>query len=311
MKLLPEFYDFMKERELIRLRRRAGLPREQWTQDEIFRQYSFTNIKREHDRFSQFAKRWYHRWFGSHDEDHREDLQNSAELLLNCAIVRYFGTPQSVETLGYFSWASTDAPDGNWDEYLDRLDHTGMCGDLTFTSAYVVPNCGDPSPKYQVVAKILHGIKEVSEDVILALHRDGGSWAEATRILSTCFGCGSFMSKEILLDYLMATGFKPEDWTTWTPVGPGGCRGAGWVKYGFKEKLPEYEALNTIRKIYAEHPIYWPERWTEFGEAVRLDLTDIQFQLCEFSKYQVAKTDTGRPKRKFKPIIDAVTRGDL
>ena len=41
---------------------------------------------------------------------------------------------------------------------------------------------------------------------------------------------------------------------------------------------------------------------------VELDLTDIQFQLCEFAKYWKAKTLVGRPKKTFSPTIDDVTR---
>lgn len=331
MKMLEEFWSFMKERELIRLRRRAGLPRDKWTDDAIFKEYSFTNVKREHDRYSQFAKRWYHRWFGGHDIDHKEDEQNNAELLINCAIVRYFGTQHSVEALGFYSWASTDAPNGNWDEYLDRLRHLGMCGDLTFTGSYIVPNAGRSDEKYLVVADILDGIEKRSYDVIRAWYSSG--WRMAAEVLTDCYGVGSFMAKEVLLDYQMATGSIPEDWSTWTPVGPGGCRGASWVRDGYRDKIPESEALDVIRKIYAtrDDKIYiddptprivprppWRLRWPEHlfiengnqigaVKNVSLDLTDIQFQLCEFDKYNRAKHGLGRPKRRFRPTIDKVT----
>lgn len=307
MKLLNEFWAFVRERELIRLRRLADLPRDQWTQDEIFQTYSFTNVKREHDRMSMFLDKIYARMWRGHDEDHKEDLQNSAQLLVNCAAYRYFGTEQSAEAIGFYTWASDDSH-SSIGEWLDYIRNLGLQGDLRFTSAYIVPNCGDTRDKYEVVCDILKGIDDVSERVVVAMHQDGGSWEKAVKILTSCWGCGSFMAKEIILDYIMATRQYPADWRTWTPVGPGGCRGAGWVLTGWKERMPETMALNVIRDIYATAPIHWPERWTEFDcEAVRLDLTDIQFQLCEFDKMNRVKNALGRPKRKFKPKRDVVT----
>ena len=49
---VADFYAFMREREAIRLRRLEGAP-PPWTEDPILREFSFTNIKREHDKTSR------------------------------------------------------------------------------------------------------------------------------------------------------------------------------------------------------------------------------------------------------------------
>jgi hypothetical protein len=45
-------------------------------------------------------------------------------------------------------------------------------------------------------------------------------------------------------------------------------------------------------------------------DPVKLDLTDIQFQCCEFDKYQRVVRGDGKPKRRFWPTVDGVTKAD-
>ena len=111
------------------------------------------------------------------------------------------------------------------------------------------------------------------------------------------------MAKEILLDYILATGWMPTDWETWTPIGPGGRLGAGIVQYGTVVRLPDSEAIHVIRALYEMRLNRWPDSFPS------LDLTDIQFQLCEFAKY-IKATKGGRPKRRFRPTIDRITRNE-
>jgi hypothetical protein len=295
MSLIPSrvkaFYDFMIERENIRLRRLLGLPRDQWTSDPIFQKYSFTNVKREHDRVTtQLMREFYVPEFVELQEqktdrntDHR--LQN---LLINCAIFRYFGC---IETARIIGWTM------DWNTQRDRIKHLGDMDDLRFTSAYIVPNCGRSEPKYEVVIEILDGIWQRATEIV----EGENSWRRQCGVLTQCYGCGSFMAKEIMLDYILATGIKPDDWQTWTPVGPGGRRGASRVLHGVNIKISEEEALEVIMEIYEERGQYWR------ADFVELDLTDIQFQCCEVSKYS-GVAEGRAPKRRFKPIVDEITR---
>lgn len=322
--MLQEFWAFVRERETIRLRRRAGLPMADWTKDEVLKQYSFTNVKRHHDRTTQLLVSEFY-------DPNRTPDQKLEVYLLNAAIFRYFGTLESARMIGWlYEWTPAQK---------NRVMRLGAMDDLRFTSAYIVPNCGDTRAKYEIVCDIIDGIWSVATDVAAA-----ESWEHACSILARCWGCGSFMSKEVYLDFLLARGdWRPSDWQTWTPVGPGGCRGASWVLDGWnpndkgkQEKLDEDDALEVIRAVYrtrndlrenSSHQTNWPSwfhlPWSHVSpncdnhcgcdegsavEAVELDLTDIQFQFCEFDKYNRAKHG-GKPKRKFRPTIDGVTRG--
>lgn len=294
------FYSFMVEREQIRLRRAQGLPQSEWTADPIFKTYSFTNVKRRNDRtttllMDEVYSKFILRMDDEHGTDWSENIQQHHEemrvLLLNCAIFRYFGC---IETARVIGWSD------DWsDERRAKMMSFGDVGMLKFTAAYIVPNCGRSETKYTVVCDIIDGIWRRSADVVSA----SASWERQCEILSSCYGCGSFMAKEILLDYILVSDSYPNDWQTWTPVGPGGRRGASRVKYGEKRDISEYEALGIIREVYAERDRYWP------ADMVSLDLTDVQFQMCERDKY-LRVAEGRKPKRRFKPTIDAVTKGE-
>jgi hypothetical protein len=315
--LIREFFEFMRKREQIRLNRAAGLPREEWTDDEILRTYKFTNVKREHDRMTKFFLKIYK---SMNFFSESGDWQDRCELFMTCAIFRYFGTEKSAEVLGTFSWAN-DEDDGNGNKFFtERIPKYGLQNDLTFTGAYIVPNCGDPREKYLVVADILEGIWKVHENVVEAISGPESQkrMKDAVDLLTSCWGCGSFMAKEILLDYVLATGEKPSDWTVWTPIGPGARRGAARVASAdgsLDRPLSEPKALEVAKDLYDAYrqvpmtadDMVWPTFTEIAGSTVRwveLDLCDIQFQLCEFDKYMRAKSGDGKPKKLFVPRTD-------
>jgi hypothetical protein len=285
---VEKFWEFMIERESIRLRRLEGRPQSEWSTDPIFQYYSFTNVKRVHDRTTTLLKREFY-------DQHLELQHPSPVALLNSAIFRYHGTIETARALGWReSW------DTNSKDRMVLLNEARMdLGETVFTAAYIVPNCGSVQPKHEIVAVIVSSIWDAADRIL-----DTDTWAEACNRLCQLWGVGSFMAKEILLDYILATRWCPSDWTTWTPVGPGGRRGAGYVKYDVIKGIGESEALEVIRSVYEDRAKFWPENFVE------LELTDIQFQFCEVAKYMKAKRGTGKPKRKFKPHVDNVTRSE-
>lgn len=280
------FYDFMQKREAIRLARLEGRPRSEWTDDEILKTYKFTNVKREHDRTSIGLFKLY-------DQYEKETSWTYQDCLLTCAAYRYFGTVEMAEMLGVlteFQFKSAG--------YLG--DYIRKCAVMqavekrpVFTGAYIVPNCGDPRAKYLVVADILCDIWEASAKIVDC----GGSWNRLCTMMQKVSGVGAFMSKEVTLDYVYATKWTPDDWNTWTPVGPGARRGASrMLSPDYKvSTLSETKALEVIKELFSVRYAYWPK------DGVNLCLTDIQFQLCEFDKYMRTKLGEGTPKTKFKP----------
>ncbi len=289
------FWKYLTERETIRLKRRAGLPREEWTSDPIFRSFSFTNAKRHHDRTTTLL---FNEFYAADLERHattpyEDSLELCRTTLLNCALFRFFGTIEMARALGWtHSWNDAESK-----RVRDLAEIRLMEGKTVFTPAYIVPNCGSTAPKHEVVAQIIGLIWNHSAYVL-----DTDKWEEMCARLCQCWGVGAFMAKEVLLDYILATGWIPADWETWTPVGPGARLGAGWVRDNVLTRLTETESLEVIRSIYATREEFWP------NDYAKLELTDIQFAFCEVAKYQKAYTMVGKPKRNFRPTIDSVTK---
>lgn len=279
-----EFWAFVVERENIRLRRLHGWPREQWTNDPIFKTYSFTNIHRSHDRTTVMLRR---EMYDLHPGEHPSPVH-----LINAATFRYTGTIGAARQLGWCDEWTTEWR-GHFEQTIRRMI---ALNEKPFTGSYIVPNAGSTAPKHDVVSEILNGIWTHREWIL-----DVTTWQEATARMSELFGVGSFMAKEVLLDYILATGWVPDDWTTWTPVGPGARKGAGVVRYGSLLKLKEEEALEVCRELYSLHEEYWPDNYEP------LALTDVQFTLCEWAKYFKVLAGEGSPKRRFSPTQDDVT----
>lgn len=287
---IEAFYRFMTARECVRLNRLAGLPRSEWTSDVILQTYSFTNVKRIHDYTSStLLREFYEPNVGPMIKGDATETQQSIDagnVLLNCAVARFFGTVEMVRALGWSETWSDQRQEHVLSTAADRMRR----GLTVFTPSYIVPNCGDPRPKHEVVVDIVAGIAEKASRIV-----DTHMWEVAADRLRECWGVGSFMAKEVLLDFIMAWGWQPTDWQTWTPVGPGARLGAGVVRDDELVRISERDAMDVIVETYAMREEFWP------SHLVTLDLTDIQFQFCEWAKYQKAARGQGKPKRKFVP----------
>jgi 5-hmdU DNA kinase-like protein len=302
---LAEFWSYLIERENIRLRRLAGLPRDQWTQDPIMRAYSFTNAQRYHDRTTIGLKQIYDTHLGECDIWDAETSITTRDgavvstvdvgpdprvILLNCGLYRFFGTVEMAKAIGWRKkWEEDDILE------ISNIAASRMAvGQKVFTSSYIVPNCGLSIPKHEVVCGIMSELYREAWNIL-----DTRSWEVMCDRLCELNGFGPFMAKEVSLDFYLAMRFTPDDWQTWSPVGPGGRRGASRVMYGQLEKISNDEALTIIRMIYASRSTHWTHD-------LMLDLHAVQFALCEFDKFSRV-AEGRRPKRNFNPTVDEVT----
>ncbi len=291
------FFDFMKEREQIRLRKGADLPYP-WTEDEILRKYKFTNIRRHHDRTSRELRDMYY-------EDHFEDDKKT--ILMNCALFRYFGTYEFARVVGWQPYEEF-----NFEQIKLLAENRLENKKRVFTGAYVITNQGISAPKSEVVVDyFLKDLYEAAETIV-EISEETCNWEMVAAEMRTVkgFGGSGFMTKEILLDTTY-TGFWgeatyrtdpdegnfsfPADWDTWTPIGPGARRGAARVRGDENAKpLSESESGFVIDHLGYNQELYWPE------ENGWLAPHDIQFQLCEFDKYERVRLGQGRPRSKYK-----------
>lgn len=293
------FYDFINEREEVRQRRLAGFSFP-WTDDPILRTYKFTNVHRHHDRTSVKLREIF--YTPNFDADPKD-------ILMNAALSRYFGTWEFAEAAGWQTYDDFDF-EGIKDLAEERLSDKMR----VFTGAYVITNQGISAPKQEVVVdyflKDLH--KAIPE--LMAIARKTQKWekvADRMRQING-FGGSGFMTKEILLDTTY-TGFWndkrhviggddpaasfsfPADWETWTPVGPGARRGASRA-LGDDAATPISESKSNV--VIHELLSLAPDMWKHGSKLVP---HDIQFQLCEFDKYERVRLGQGKPRSRYRP----------
>jgi hypothetical protein len=286
---VERFYAFMNERESIRLRKEDGQPWP-WTEDDILRAYKFTNVRREHDATTRaFVHEFYNQQGNGFWCNVAGLKYDRRVVLLNCAIARYFGT---IEFMRAVEWQTTFDPSLLKDCAASRL----KLGKRVFTGAYVITNQGIKAPKQNVVVDhFLHDLWQKA-DVICKAVRNSNSWQVVAGVLSHIKGFGGtgFMTKEVLLDTMLCEGFwhllGPKDQFTWTPVGPGARRGLTRL---LGHAPPPATMLGHIRTLAAQQSAHWVHRGA-------LSAHDIQFQLCEFDKYERTRLGQGRPRSKYR-----------
>lgn len=284
------FFRFMQERESIRLNREAGKPWP-WTEDKILQQYKFTNVKREHDKTSRLLIQEFYK--PNYDAPR-------AQILLNCAIARYFGTIEFMRAIG---WQKTFNP-----EYLKaRAAHRMGLDERVFTGAYIVPSGGNTGPKQNT---IVDGFLTPMWKQREVLCHPWGKWERFVNTLMTIpgFGGSGFMAKEVTLDTRYTSFWKeqPLDRFTWTPIGPGSMRGAMRILgIDTQEKAHPAQTLETCRHLFHVRRQYLPKGFIE------LELHDVQFQLCEFDKYERVRLKQGRPRSTYTPPPQPPLQGRL
>lgn len=293
------FFDFINEREEVRQRRLAGFSFP-WTDDPILRSYKFTNVHRHHDRTSVKLREVYYNPHYSADR---------ASILMNCAVARYFGTWEFAQAAGWQDYDSFD-----FDALIELANDRFIDGLRVFTGAYVITNQGISAPKQEVVVnyflKALH--KAVPE--LLEIVDKTQKWekvADRMRLING-FGGSGFMTKEILLDTTYTGFWKnhrhviggddpsgsfsfPIDWESWTPVGPGARRGAARAM-GDDSATPLSESKSNvvIHDLLGMQGHLW-------NHPSVLVPHDIQFQLCEFDKYERVRLGQGKPRSRYRP----------
>lgn len=266
---------YMLEREAVRIRKEEGLSKP-WTNDPILQKYKFTNVNRIHDRTTSELLRIYR------DNAHKSRPETT---LYNCALYRYFGTSEFAEAVGWLR-----QHDAAHIARVARLRLNG--GERVFTGAYIVTNCGEYGPKEEVVGSFLGNLWAEIDDIVYAYARDN-SWRSAYSQMVKVHGFGGkgFYAKEALLDYMLCYPGTAKDEATWSPCGPGARRGLNRL-YGRHLKFDQKED-KFIEELRAVHQII-SGVW--LGS---LTLHDVQWNLCEFDKYERVRLGEGRPRSKY------------
>ena len=277
------FFEFMAKREKLRLKKESGGPWP-WSDDPILNAYKFTNVKREHDR----TTRWMRLNWTRPNEN-----RPHGEIIFNCALFRYFGTIEFAEAVGW---------QANWNaaSIIDTAAKRFAAKERVFTGAYIIPTLGKTGPKHEVVCNcVLTPLWAVKDD-LASLARETQSWERVGRKMMTMpgFGGTGFMTKEVLQDVMHTPVFwNAKDRNNWCPAGPGARRGLNRVhRRTLNTHVGEAQLLEEMISLFEAAPSQLPDYMPE------LELHDIQFQVCEFDKYERVRLGQGKPRSRYWPL---------
>lgn len=268
MKHLDEYWAYVHERWMIRQRRLAGQPWP-WTDDPILRQYSFTNVKREWDRTTEWlVANWY-----APNKDH-------PMLPVACALARQLGRRETLAAIGFPARWEPDA-------LIAALRRIRDSGGKVYTGAYMITAIGMMTRACE--DKIEYTVRHVVGPLV-GQRVAGKDVQETVGLLTSFHGWAGFMAQEAALDMALAGVVAPSP--DWAHAGPGAKRGLNRIAgREAKAGLADKQALEEMRFIRDSQPA-----------SIGFEVTahDVEFSCCEFDKYMRTKLGEGRPRNHYK-----------
>ncbi len=286
-----EFFAYARERQTILLRKNAGRPREEWTDDKILSYYKFCNVFREDDRTTIWLRQ---------NVDFR-----GPELLLATIVFRWFNRIETGEAI------FTDRNllgDGRtaWEHFVEQRSVEPLRAAILkgrgagpyVTGAYCIIGMPHMSKLEGVLACIENVLKMPSPtDIIpgftsvwyrdLANHLYENRHVPLERVwdwLRRFPRSGDFMAYEVVTDLNNTWMMRDApDKMTWANAGPGAIRGLNRIherivdahRNNKTEQNQEMLDLLTLSRM----PEFWPQDWPMW------DMRTVEHTLCEFDKY--------------------------
>ena len=286
------FFDFIKERHAIYIRRKRGDPWP-WTNDPILQAYKFTNIFRELDTGTVHCRKAI-----------REPYANHHELFFNIATYRLYNYTETQKEIGYIIRY-------NPDDAMALMYARRKRKERVFTGAHMITGTLGGDKVWQVFGLCFTQLWNNRRK----LEPQPGDTLETAfkRLAGHNPGYGAFIAYEVITD-LRHTRYLEDavDIYTWANAGPGAMRGINrllgnpvynskkefWGKPKDTSNYPKKEEyIEYMRRLLAmsEASKYLP------GWMPALEMRDIEHSLCEWDKHERTRTGQGKPRSRFVP----------
>lgn len=325
---LATFFEIMKERQKIWVRRSLLGKPAPWTKNPILRDYKYTNVYRELDRASQFMTK------------HILTQDMSIEQkLFKLMVFRFYNQPDSFKQNG----GLVDLPD--YDRWAIKINSTGETAGARkiwvqtvaqrqkanpWHVAYMMnmafaPKLEKPWSKpglykdwaythivFNAVHKMIPGLVTVLDQAKKP--------EEIIECLETIPAVSTFQSYEFFLDFTYFARYSSDGSITqftandYVNIGPGASLGLRLI---FPSMLPkdQLSGLELLTEIAEEQfgddfpYLMWDSErqkyytTNEYKYGVNFDKHSIEFYLCEFSKYWKMSIKQGKQRSKFRPHV--------
>lgn len=245
--------------------------------DPIIAKYRFCNVRRNDDRVTEWV-------LTKIMEPNRHD----PNLWFALTVARLFNNEPTLASI--MPYILPFKPK----KMRDILHRRAEAGEKNFNAAYIVSTNGRSMDKVDYVLDLVlqpmwDNRKKIAQRMAV------GQLANAHTVLMDQQGLGSFMAAQVLADLKYAVPTSWDDFYTFAASGPGSRRGLNRVMgLPIKEPMSEGHFRSTLSGL---------------RDSVNLKLNidpltaqDLQNCLCEFDKYERARTGEGRPKQMYKPV---------
>ena len=253
------FFCWIKERESIRQKKEAGMPKP-WTTDPILQNYKFCNVRREDDTVTRWIK---NNW--------RDPCRGHPNMWFAMVVARLFNWPPTLDLIGFPLSDFNDIKE----EWRSKLKKYREQGNKVFTGAYLVSTNGVSMDKIDyILDRVLTPIWERGY-----APTEGDTLEDYWKYLTQFDGLGSFMAGQVVADlkYVDPVLSNAPDWWTFAPLGPGSIRGLNRFHGRPKEKsLRQTQGSKEIEEIRDHIRILLD---------LELPAHDVQNCLCESDKY--------------------------
>lgn len=272
-----DFFWFVNERHRMYLKKATGAPKP-WTNDPALRDWKYCNVFRQLDTQSQ------------HLINHHLNAHVDApiqEKIFNIFLFRAFNWYPTYLVLG--GWLTDWRPDVAIN-ILGKRD----VRDVKLTSGAYMIRGREGMPKYESIVQTLttiwENIESLTEDIRETMDLEN-SYNAIMR--QNFWGWGPFTTYQVVLDFTY--GEKPVldgpgDINNWCEFGPG-------AKKGLREIWPEIKLTHDFMIEGAKHLLLDQVKYRE-EHVPEMTLQDIEFCLCELSKYRRIKAG-GKSKERY------------
>lgn len=271
-----DFFNFMKERHAIYIRRNRGDPWP-WTNDPILKEYKFTNVYRELDMGTVYCR-----------EQIRKPYAGHQELFFNIAMYRLCNWIPTYENIGFISNFDANYVNGVLRKMRQR-------GEQIFTGAHMITGTLGGDKIHQIVDICLTQLWQ-NRDELTPVPGDTLEMA-FNRLCKHNPGYGPFIAYEVITD-LRWTRYLCDatDIYTWANPGPGAKRGLHRI---LGMPVNEGRISNDEYIAHMRDLLHMSERLPKWMP--KLEMRDIEHSLCEFDKYDRARLGHGKPRNRFVP----------